>query len=124
MYSRRMSGSSPSFTGSIPETYDRCLRPLLFEQYAIDLATRVPIHPGMTVLELACGTGILTRALLGVLPGDATLVATDLSVQMLALAQQQVSPDERLAWQPADATTLPFDPGSFDVVASQFGIMF
>jgi ubiquinone/menaquinone biosynthesis C-methylase UbiE len=119
-----MSGTSPAFAGSIPDAYDRYLRPLLFEPYAIDLATRVPLRPGLKVLELACGTGVLTRALLGMLPGDATLVATDLSEQMLAIAQQQVSPDERLAWQPVDAMTLPFDEGSFDVIAIQFGIMF
>jgi ubiquinone/menaquinone biosynthesis C-methylase UbiE len=119
-----MSGTPPAFAGSIPDAYDRYLRPLLFEPYAIDLATRVPILPGLKILELACGTGVLTRALLGMVPGDATIVSTDLSEAMLAVAQQQVSPDERLAWQPADAATLPFDPASFDVVACQFGIMF
>ena len=119
-----MRGTSPAFAGSIPDAYDRYLRPLLFDPFAIDLATRLPMLPGMNVLELACGTGILTRALLGMLPGDATIVATDLSEQMLAVAQQQVSPDERLAWQPADAMALPFDADSFDVVVCQFGMMF
>jgi ubiquinone/menaquinone biosynthesis C-methylase UbiE len=119
-----MNGTPPAFAGSIPDAYDRYLRPLLFEPYAIDLATRIPIRPGLKVLELACGTGILTRALLGMLPGDATIIATDLSEQMLAVAQQQVSPDERLAWQPADAMSLPFDAETFDVIACQFGIMF
>src|SRR5688500_16765869 len=116
--------STPAFAGSIPEGYDRYLRPLLFEPYALDLAGRVPITPGMKVLELACGTGIVTRALLGVLPGDATIVATDVSGHMLGVAQQKISPDPRLAWQPADATTLPFDTGSFHAVICQFGLMF
>jgi SAM-dependent methyltransferase len=116
--------SAPAFAGSVPENYDRYLRPLLFEPYATDLASRVEVRPGMRVLELACGTGILTRALLGRLPGDATLVATDISEQMLAIAQQRVSPDQRLAWQPADAASLPFDDASFDAALCQFGIMF
>jgi ubiquinone/menaquinone biosynthesis C-methylase UbiE len=115
---------APMFAGSVPENYDRYLRPLLFEPYALDLAGRLEVRPAMRVLELACGTGILTRALLGRLPGDATLVATDLSEQMLAIAQQRVSPDQRLAWQPADAATLPFDDASFDAALCQFGIMF
>jgi SAM-dependent methyltransferase len=113
-----------SFQGSIPDAYDRYLRPLFFEEFARDVAARLPLAPGMRVLEVACGTGIVTRALLARLPGDATLVATDLSDAMLAVAQQSVSPDLRLAWQPADAMALPFDPGSFDVVVCQFGIMF
>lgn len=112
------------FQGSIPEAYDRYLRPLLFEPYARDLAARLEIGPAMRVLEIACGTGIATRALLARLPGDATLVATDFSDAMLAAAQQRVSADQRLAWQPADAAALPFDDASFDAVVCQFGVMF
>jgi ubiquinone/menaquinone biosynthesis C-methylase UbiE len=115
---------APLFAGSVPENYDRYLRPLLFEPYAVDLAARLEVRPAMRVLELACGTGILTRALLGRLPGDATLIATDISEQMLAIAQQRVSPDQRLAWQPADAGSLPFDDASVDAALCQFGIMF
>jgi ubiquinone/menaquinone biosynthesis C-methylase UbiE len=112
------------FDDSVARNYDRYLRPLFFEPYAEDVSARLEIQAGMRVLEIACGTGILTRHLLGVLPGDATLVATDVSGQMLALAQQVVSPDERLAWQPADAMQLPFDDASFDCVVCQFGLMF
>ena len=113
-----------TFTGSVPDNYDRYLRPLLFEPYAEDLAARLAVKPGMRVLEIACGTGIVTRQLLARLPGDATLVATDISPAMLAIAEQRISPDSRLAWQPADALALPFDDASFDAVVCQFGIMF
>jgi ubiquinone/menaquinone biosynthesis C-methylase UbiE len=115
---------STAFAGSVPDNYDRYLRPLLFEPYAEDLVSRLDLKAGMTVLEIACGTGIVTRQLLARLPGDATLVATDISPAMLAIAAQRVSPDARLAWQPADALSLPFDDARFDAVVCQFGIMF
>ena len=113
------------FQGSLPALYDRNLRSLLFEPFAAHVAERLEVKPEMRVLELACGTGIGTRALLARLPGDATLVATDISDAMLAVAQQAVAPgDPRLAWQPADAMRPPFDDGSFDAIVCQFGLMF
>ncbi len=57
-----------AFTGSVPENYDRYLGPVLFEPYARDLAGRVDVGEGARVLELACGTGILTRRLRERLP--------------------------------------------------------
>jgi ubiquinone/menaquinone biosynthesis C-methylase UbiE len=112
------------FDETIPEAYDRYLGPLLFQPYATDLAARLEVGPAMRILELACGTGVVTRALLARLRHDATLLATDLSEQMLAAAQKQVLADPRLAWQPADATRLAFDDDSFDAVVCQFGAMF
>ena len=120
-----MTDRTPAFDTSVAARYDQFLRPLFFEPYAAHLAARLEIgHSRIRVLEVACGTGILTRALLGVVPGDATLVASDASEQMLAIAQEEVSPDERLAFQQADGTDLPFDDAAFDVVACQFGLMF
>jgi ubiquinone/menaquinone biosynthesis C-methylase UbiE len=115
---------STTFGGSVPDNYERFLRPLLFEPYAEDVANRVVLTPGMRVLEIACGTGIVTRKLLARLPGDAALVASDISEGMLKIAQHRVSPDPRLSWQPADALALPFEHATFDVLVCQFGVMF
>ena len=62
------------FAGSIPETYDRYLGPLLFEPYARELAALAPAR----VLETAAGTGVATRALARALPAGTAIVATDL----------------------------------------------
>jgi SAM-dependent methyltransferase len=112
-----------SFTGSVPEYYDRCLGPVLFEPYANDLIGRLPVHEGLHVLELACGTGIVTRRLRAALPPSATLVATDLFEAMLDRARDVVT-DPGIDWQQADAQALPFDDASFDAVVCQFGLMF
>ena len=51
------------FEGSIPENYDRYLGPAFFEPFAVDMAARLKRAQPMDVLELACGTGIVTRRL-------------------------------------------------------------
>jgi ubiquinone/menaquinone biosynthesis C-methylase UbiE len=111
------------FAGSIPETYDRFLVPLIFESYARDLAERVARVEPHDVLEIAAGTGVLTRAMAARLPTQACIVATDLNQPMLNHAQSQ-SDDSRITWRQADALALPFEDRSFDAVACQFGAMF
>jgi Methyltransferase domain len=95
----------------------------MFEPYAVDLVRRAPVAGATRVLELACGTGIVTRRLRTTMPASATLVATDLNAAMVEYAREAVSL-EGIVWQTADAQALPFDDESFDVVVFQFGIMF
>src|SRR4051794_35372477 len=111
------------FAGSIPETYDRFLGPLLSEPYARDLAARLAALTPARVLETAAGTGVATRALARALPAGAAIVATDLSRPMLDLAAARLETAE-VTWQQADALALPFEDGAFDAVACQFGAMF
>jgi ubiquinone/menaquinone biosynthesis C-methylase UbiE len=96
--------------------------PVLFEPYARDLAAR--LGGARRVLEIAAGTGRVTRHLLAALPADGELVATDLNEPMIEQARKRIAHDPRLVWQPADAQALPFDAARFDVVACQFGLMF
>ncbi|HJU83996.1 MAG TPA: class I SAM-dependent methyltransferase [Holophagaceae bacterium] len=112
-----------TFAGSIPEYYERFLRPMLFQPYAEDLAARAAALPG-PVLELACGTGILTRNLLPRLPDDAAYSVTDLNPPMIEEARRRVPEDARIAWRQADMTALPFGDGLFGTVVCQFGFMF
>lgn len=112
------------FDGDIPKIYDRYLGPGWFEPFAVDLAGRVATTGAVKVLELACGTGILTQQLLSDLPG-ASIVATDLSADMLEYARAKIDPaGTRVAWHQADMLALPFGDASFDAVACQFGWMF
>ena len=108
-----------TFAGSIPEIYDRYLVPLIFDSYALDLASRLAEEGPLDVLETAAGTGVLTRANAACL-----LVATDLNQPMLDRAKGRQSLNGRIEWKQADALALPFENQSFDVVACQFGVMF
>jgi ubiquinone/menaquinone biosynthesis C-methylase UbiE len=118
-----MTSTDTAFVGSVPELYTRYMGPMFFEPYAADLASR--LH-GMTsggILETACGTGILTRALANGLPAAVSITAIDLNQPMLDFAQLQPG-GERIQWQQADAQSLPFPNQTFDAVVCQFGVMF
>ena len=111
------------FTGRIPELYDTLLVPLIFAPYADDLAARLAARGPRRVLELAAGTGVVTRRLAATLPAGTSIVATDLNPAMLAHASQ-VGTARPVLWRAADALALPFAEGSVDAVVCQFGAMF
>jgi ubiquinone/menaquinone biosynthesis C-methylase UbiE len=110
------------FTGSIPEFYDRFFVPLIFEPYAADIARRIATLRPNRILEVAAGTGVVTRAVVAALP-ETDIVATDLNQPMIDHAKSRQSTG-RVAWQKADALALPFPDASFDAVVCQFGMMF
>ncbi len=111
------------FTGSIPQLYERYMVPLVFEPYAVDLAARVAALQPAAVLEIAAGTGVLTRRLAAELPPGTRIVASDLNPAMLELATT-LGTARPVEWQQADAMALPFIDASFDLVTCQFGAMF
>ncbi|AMY03865.1 methyltransferase domain-containing protein [Mesorhizobium ciceri] len=119
-----MSTTDKLFSGSIPEIYDRAMVPLIFEPYARDLAERVSKLGPQSVLEVAAGTGVVTRALAAKLPAQARIVVTDLNQPMLDHARTRMVDDPRITWQQADAQALPFEDAQFDAVVCQFGAMF
>jgi ubiquinone/menaquinone biosynthesis C-methylase UbiE len=119
-----MSGVDKVFAGSIPENYDRYLVPLIFQDFAEDLARRVASLSPKTVLETAAGSGVVTRALAAKLLPDAQYTVTDLNQPMLDYAATRLPNDKRIMWRQADAQALPFGDATFDVVCCQFGVMF
>src|SRR4029079_12806021 len=93
------------------------------EPYATDLANRVGALSVTHVLEIAAGTGVVTRALDSVLPQQVAIVATDLNQSMLDEASARGT-HRQVAWRQADAMQLPFDDATFDAIVCQFGAMF
>ncbi len=108
------------WVGSMPDAYDRGLGEAVFRPFAREVATRAAAHRPSRVLELAAGTGILTRELVAALPG-AHVTATDLNAAMVAHGAAAVP---GAVWEQADAQRPPYRDGSFDLVACQFGVMF
>ena len=111
------------FAGSIPKLYETYMVPLIFEPYAADLANRLASRSPARVLEIAAGTGVVTRALASVLSESASLAATDLNPSMLEEAAA-LGTRRPVEWRQADAMRLPFQDGTFDAVVCQFGAMF
>ena len=119
-----MSAVDKIFAGSIPENYDRHMVPLIFESYARDMAQRAAALSPKAVLEMAAGSGVVTRALAPMLSPDARYVVTDLNQPMLDYAATRQKQDNRVTWRQADAQALPFEDAAFDLVCCQFGVMF
>ena len=111
------------FAGSIPKLYEMYLVPLIFEPYALDIAERLSARPISRLLEIACGTGVVSRALASKLPESSVIVATDLNQAMLDQAAA-VGTKRPVEWRQADAMQLPFQDATFDAVVCQFGAMF
>jgi SAM-dependent methyltransferase len=103
--------------------YEQYLVPLIFDSYARDLARRAASLAPSAVLEIAAGTGVVTRHLAAQLPADVSIVSTDLNQAMLDHAMS-VGTGRAVTWRQADAMNLPFADGTFDLVACQFGAMF
>ena len=118
-----MSVTDTAFAGSIPTLYEQYLVPLKFEPFAEDLAGRLADVTQGRILELAAGTGVVTRAMAQALPPEVEIVATDLNQAMLDLAQTKLQ-GPNVRWQQADAQSLPFEANSFDAVICQLGVMF
>jgi SAM-dependent methyltransferase len=112
-----------AFAGSIPKLYDMHLVPLIFEPYATDLVNRLRSRTLSRVLEIAAGTGVVTRKLASTLPENVSIVATDLNQAMLDHASA-VGTKRIVEWRQADAMQLPFPDSAFDAVVCQFGVMF
>ncbi len=119
-----MSDTDKVFAGSIPENYDRYMVPLIFEPYAADIAQRAAALSPNSVLEIAAGSGVVTRALAPRLSPGASYIVTDLNQPMVDYAASRQPPDTRIIWRQADALALPFANAAFDLVCCQFGAMF
>ncbi|MDC9812417.1 MULTISPECIES: class I SAM-dependent methyltransferase [Rhizobium] len=115
--------ASSSFDEAVAGLYQALLVPILFEPYAAEMAILADRSKPGSVLEVAAGTGALTRALRATLDPPTEIVATDLSQAMIDVGAPSVTMS-RTHWMHADAQNLPFAPEMFDLVICQFGAMF
>lgn len=103
--------------------YEHFLGPLFFEPYAIEVAKRIDPSTVSIALEIAAGTGRVTRHIRERIGASAKLIASDISGEMLAEAKKKLSHSD-IDWQIIDAQQLPFTDNSIDLVICCFGYMF
>ncbi|MFZ9387261.1 MAG: class I SAM-dependent methyltransferase [Chitinophagaceae bacterium] len=107
---------------AIPGKYERYLGPYLYEPFAVYTSGRIRGEPRL-VLEMAAGTGRVTRHIARKIGTGAKLVATDINPGMLEIARKQVDAPH-VEFVVADSQDLPFPDNHFDCVICQFGFMF
>ena len=103
--------------------YDEFFGPMFFEPYAIEVAERIHATSASLTLEIAAGTGRVTRHIRQQIPDFATLIASDIDKDMLAVAKENLG-NLNIQWQIIDAQQLPFSDNSIDLVVCSFGYMF
>lgn len=113
-----------NFIGTIPQNYEKYFVPLIFSEYAEQLADKVKHGDGVRILETACGTGVVTRSIAKRIRSGTRAVATDFNEPMLVEAAKALGPNGTIKFQQADAMHLPFGDKEFDAVVCQFGVMF
>jgi len=103
------------------EVYDELFLPALFGSWPPRMVAAAQLQPGMRVVDVACGTGVLAIEAASATAPDGAVVGVDLNPGMLAVARRKAP---ELEWTQARAEALPLQTASFDAALSQFGLMF
>jgi SAM-dependent methyltransferase len=120
-------GQIPSFenySGTAPENYERYFVPAIGAPLAAELVDVAELRPGERVLDVACGTGIVTRLAAERVGADGAVAGVDINPGMLGVARSAARPELGIDWHEASAEALPFQDGTFDVVLCQMGLQF
>ncbi len=120
---KKMQKDAFKFSGELALNYDRYLGPLMFEPYAVDLVSRINTEGVKAVLEIACGTGRVTKHLRNHFAPEVKLIATDFNADMMSIAESKLNKGS-VVFGIEDAQNLSFTDNSFDLVVCQFGLMF
>lgn len=115
----------PATPSSPAEIYDSYFVPSMFRPWAEILLRHAEPQPGESVLDLACGTGIVARLVAPHAGKAGRVIALDLNPAMLAVARAHPAPSgASIHWQEGNAMVLPFPEGTFDLVLCQHGLPF
>ncbi len=114
-------GDTGQVTREAAEVYDELFLPAIFNEWAPRVAELAELEPGMRVLDVACGTGVLSLVAADLVKPDGTVVGLDLNPGMLDVARRKAP---RIDWREASVEAIPFEDTAFDAVVSQFGLMF
>ncbi len=107
------------------DRYETTLVPVIFTPWAQEMLARTAPHDGLRILDLACGTGIVTTSLAASGAKPAHITALDHNADMLSVAQAKAKAlGIEADWRQADAAALPLDEASIDLAICQQALQF
>jgi len=112
------------YGGNVPENYERYFVPTIGAPAANGLIKIAALHPGERVLDVACGTGVVTRLASEAVGTAGTVAGLDIDPGMLAVARTTTPPGMTIDWHEASVEAMPFPEASFDAVLCQMGLQF
>lgn len=113
-----------AYRGTAAENYQRYFVPSIGAPVAEDLIDRAGLQRGQHVLDVACGTGVLTRLAAERVGADGSVAGLDITPGMLEVARAETPPGTLIEWHEASAETMPLPDETFDVVLCQMGLQF
>ena len=114
-----------AYGGSAPQSYERYFVPAIGGPLAHDLIAEAALRPGERVLDVACGTGVVSRLAAERVGASGSVAALDLNAAMLGVARTVPAPTAPpIRWYESTAESMPLPDGAFDVVLCQLGLQF
>ena len=113
-----------TYGGNAAQNYERYFVPAIGARFARDLVDRAALRPGERVLDVACGTGIVTRLAAAEVGPTGSVAGLDVNPGMLGVAASVVPADLGITWHEASAEAMPLPDDTFDVVLCQMGLQF
>lgn len=110
-------------SGTPAEIYERYMVPAIFARWAADLVDSARVQPGERVLDVACGTGVVTRVLAERIGAAGRVVGLDLNPTMLATARVAAGTSS-VEWLEGNAMSMALSAAEFDAVVCQQGLQF
>jgi ubiquinone/menaquinone biosynthesis C-methylase UbiE len=112
------------YSGTAAELYESFFVPSIAAPVTGELIRTAALHPGARVLDVACGTGVVTRAAAERVGPTGLVTGIDIAPDMIAVARTIPAGGAPITWEEADAASLPLPDGSYDVGLCQMGLMF
>jgi len=107
------------------ETYEAYFVPAMFLPWSAVLLRHAAPQSGERVLDLACGTGAVTRQVAPAVTASGSVTGLDINPAMLAVARSLPAPQGApVTWMEGSATALPFQDAAFDLALCQHGLQF
>lgn len=116
--------NATDYQGTAPENYQKFFVPVIGEPLAADLVSAAALRPGERILDVACGTGVVTRLAAAQVGGTGAVAGLDVNPAMLAVARSATPSDATIDWYETSAEAMPLADASFDVVLCQMGLQF
>lgn len=114
----------PTLDANPAENYQKYFVPAIGAPIAEDLVATAALQLGERVLDVACGTGVVTRLAAARVGAAGSTTGLDVHPGMLAVARSATPPDLSIDWRESDAESMPLPDGAFDVVLCQMGLQF
>jgi len=113
-----------AFSDNAAENYQRYFVPSIGGPIAEDLVATATLRPGERVLDVGCGTGVVTRLAAHEVGAGGAVAGLDVNPAMLAVARETGANGTSIDWYEASAEAMPLPDDAFDVVLCQMSLQF